>query len=571
MNEMAKDREYILKHPEEFKAALEKARAHFLKFEGVIGVGFGQKHSNGDYVDNLAIVITVNEKKKEEDVAPEDRIPKSFEGFSTDVVKVLNMSPGVCNNSNSYDTIQGGIQICPPINTNLVYNGTLGCIVRRRGDTSRENVHLLSNKHVLQAGGVNAGQYIYHPNPPTPQGVQYLGPSRSLGEISANSFYQDVDYTSTGATLSRKFFLDCGTAIIHIDSKCLGSTCTKDVINTAESIIDLQLNSLDPTNLLNTLSDVRSIIDDFSMINQRVYKVGRTTGKTAGIVRRIDISGTMPSNYDDVTSTTIPTTNVIEIDFDASSTANGLNCNNNARFGEHGDSGSIVVDAQSRVIGILYGVPPDTTVGPASCTASHILPVLDNLGICIPTAGGTSPGSCGATDGSGLTPGPSVPGSGGLASAISARTLTATNSDLTSGLFQTSPLTTEQQDRLTRLLQAFRSTSRGRDLHEAFGHVRREIGYLVRNRRPVTVTWHRNKGPAFFAAFLNHLRGDEETFPNQVGSAELSVLLDKMEVVLREHGSIPLRETIEKHGQLMKSLLVNGNSVDEFIAQLNQE
>jgi hypothetical protein len=127
-----------------------------------------------------------------------------------------------------------------------------------------------------------------------------------------------------------------------------------------------------------------------------------------------------------------------------------------------------------------------------------------------------------------------------------------------------------QQEKLAELLQSFRSTHTGRELHAAFAHVRREIGYLVRNCRPVTVAWHRNKGPAFFACLLNHLRGDAIEFPHQVGSASLGVLLDKMEIELMDHGSIPLRETIQRYGEHVRAILLNGNNVNEFIGYLQK-
>ena len=144
------------------------------------------------------------------------------------------------------------------------------------------------------------------------------------------------------------------------------------------------------------------------------------------------------------------------------------------------------------------------------------------------------------------------------------------NTHDTAGFLQPEPVTEAQQERLTDLLQAFRSTTRGRELHEAFRHVRREIGYLVRNVRPVTVAWHRNKGPAFFACLLNHLRGDAPNFPHEVKEVRLSTLLDKMEMELTNHGSNPLRDTIQRYGNDVRSMLLNGNDVYEFLDHLSK-
>lgn len=568
MAEPIKDREYILAHKEEFLAALERARGYFKQFEGVASVGFGQKETGNVFQDNISLVISVAEKKNEADVPPDQRIPPSFEGFPTDVVVVKHSIPAVCNNNNPYDSIQGGIQICPNLNTAAVAGGTLGCIVRKKNDSNRENMHLLSNKHVLYFGGQSAGDYIYHPFPPPPPGFTSTDPSRALGPIAALSYYGDESYTPPGAASPRNFFLDCATARILIDSKCLGTTCTRDVIRTSpSSIIDLQLNGVD------TISDVRSVIDDLAFVNQIVFKVGRTTGKTRGIVRRIDIGGTMPGDFNNNNSPTIPTSNVIEIDWDPASTANGLNCNGNPLFAEHGDSGSLVVDEQNRAVGLVYGVPPPNSTTGLSIGACHILPVLEKLGFCIPVTPipalpvvtGISRCSCSATDGTGLAALPTTTGiGGGLASAIN-------NGAIDHGLIQPEPLTEKQEERLTHLLEALRSTARGRELHAAFAHIRREISYLVRNVRPVTVTWHRNKGPAFFAVFLKHLRGDVDVFPHEMNGVRLSTLLDKMEPVLLENGSNPLKKIIGQYGDDIKAMLLSGNDVQGFIDYLEKK
>lgn len=563
MAEIIKNNEYILANQDDFKASLEKAREYFSEFEGVVGVGFGQKNSGNVYKNDISIIVSVTEKKNEEDIPEKQRIPKSFDGFPIDVVEVLRTQPGVCDNNGEYDTIQGGIQICPPASGNSFAAGTLGCIVRKKNDRGRENVHLLSNKHVLYGAGGGANLYVYHPFPPSSNNSSF-GPSNSLGPIAALSFYGDVSYTPPGAAAASNFFIDCGSALINIDSKCFGSTCTQDTTHYAESIIDLQVNAV------NTISDVRSIIGDLSIIGQQVFKVGRTTGKTRGIVRRVDIPGTMPTDFNNPASPTMNISNVISIDFDTSSTANGLNCKGNAFFAEHGDSGSLVVDGQNKAVGLLYGVPLSGATGAQPCAACHILPVLENLGVCIPTTGGTSRCSCQATDGTGLTPAPSVgigTGGGSFGITIAPKQI---NNGQDAGLFQPEPITEVQQERLTNLLNAFRSSERGRELHTAFAHVRREIGYLVRNCRPVTVAWHRNKGPGFFACFLNHLRGDLDKFPHRISEHELSVLLDKMEVQLLKHGSNPLRETIEHYGEQLRVMVLSGNDVNDFINQLEK-
>lgn len=559
MEQPVKNNSDILADQQAFLATLKRARAYYSKFSGVIGVAFGQKNKASVYKDEISIVIIVEEKKAAEDIPVGERIAEFFEGYLTDVNTPKTFQFGACNNSAEYSTIKGGIQISPPVNnlTGAWDMGTLGCIVRKKNNNDRENVHILSNAHVLYGAGNVQGNYIYHPWPPTPSGIPNLGPSNSLGPVAALAYFGNFPYTPPGEVAPREFFIDCATARINIDCKSLGTSCTKDVIHYDTSITDLSLGGFD------TISDVRNIINDVSIIGQPVFKVGRTTGKTRGIVRLVNWME--PSGDGHLKE-------LIVIDFDTSS-PNGSpsNCNGHAQFAEKGDSGSLVVDEQRRAIGLLFGVPPDGITIAHPSFACHILPVLETLGFCIPTDGGTSRCSCAAADGTGLAPPPAAgAGAGGGAIGIIGGSLASKKINDPAGFLQPEPLTEAQQERLTGLLQAFRSTARGRALHEAFRHVRREIGYLVRNVRPVTVAWHRNKGPAFFACFLNHLRGDAPDFPHEIKEVRLSTLLDKMEMELTHYGSKPLQETIQYYGNDLKRMLLDWNDVHEFLDYLDK-
>src|SRR5271163_3639886 len=151
MSGPTKNNNDISSNPAAFQEAYARARAFFSKFDGVVGVAFGHKQTAGVYSNDIAIVVFVKEKKKIDQLPSNQQIPTSFEGYPTDVRVVQDSHLHGCDNTTTYDTIQGGIQISPPANpsTGQFFLGTLGCIVRQRGNSSRENVYLLSNKHVL--------------------------------------------------------------------------------------------------------------------------------------------------------------------------------------------------------------------------------------------------------------------------------------------------------------------------------------------------------------------------------------------------------------------------------------
>src|SRR5262245_34803190 len=145
MNMPMKDNAQILSDQQAFMESCERAREVFGKIEGVVGVGFGQKETAGQYKDDIAIIVFVREKKNEEELAPEQRIPPSFEGYRTDVRVAHQAGFDACDNTAEYDIIQGGIQISSRMNaqTGVFEQGTLGSIVRKRNDSGRENVYLL--------------------------------------------------------------------------------------------------------------------------------------------------------------------------------------------------------------------------------------------------------------------------------------------------------------------------------------------------------------------------------------------------------------------------------------------
>jgi hypothetical protein len=267
--------------------------------------------------------------------------------------------------------------------------------------------------------------------------------------------------------------------------------------------------------------------------------------------------------------------NTLYIEFDVTSVAGGKNCKGNPRFTEEGDSGSIVVDENNRVVGLHThrGIPTVSTLIPSH--ACHIVPVLDQLGICIPVTTGTSHGSSKATDGSGvlpaavsapLGPGDFEPGDGQIV--FASQQLVSSTATPGPGFPDPAPLSDEEVDHMRELLAALRESERGRDLHQLFGNIRREIGYLIRNCRPVKVAWHRNQGPAFLAHVLNHIKGHTTEVPPEVRGISRAMLLQSMATVLQVHGGNSLGRAIDKYSEELLLAAPHLNNARECIAYL---
>jgi hypothetical protein len=526
-----------------FAEAVARARVRFSNSPGVVHVAMGVKQRQGAFGGDIAIVVFVAEKLPLDRIAEAARIPAEFEGYPTDVRTVPRTVPGGCDNETKYEVIRGGMQISAGPADNRVFQGTLSCIVRRRQDRGRENVYLLSCKHVLFNRDHGVGDSIYQPRPET---------GEVLGPVQPGEIYDNVAFEiSPGVT--RQVFLDCAIARINIDCKCLfGSTCTKDSIEYAESIIDLQVDGVD------TIKDVRNALEPPSLENAIVFKVGRKTGKTRGRIVGLDA----PFGADAIPVLGLPEMHgvgTIEIVWEPE-TPGALNCQGNAFFAEQGDSGSLVVDEQGRALGIISQVPPPGAPPGTTSNACHIVPILDRLGICIPCTTGTSHGSSRARDGSGLDPAlppppplgdfPVPDGEFGFADG-------ALTAPVPRPEFPIRQLSEPEAQHMRALLARFRETERGRAIHAMFKDVRREMGYLVRNNRAVKVAWHRNQGPAYLNLVLNHLAGTSQSVPHVVRGVPREQLLLAMRKAFTRHGSNLVRRELERYGDELFALLVD--------------
>ena len=190
-----KTREDVLANPQAFDAARARAEKLFKTFPGVVGLGTGQKQTGGTYQNNIAIVVFVREKRPEDTIPPEQRIPQTFEGYPTDVMVVPTAHPLACDNTAVYKPIRGGIQIAgnawveagtPPTPPMVkMETGTIACIVKKRNDSGRENVYLLTCMRIFQAGD-RPGDHGFRPFPPAPPN-QTVSVSRQPVEVALRS------------------------------------------------------------------------------------------------------------------------------------------------------------------------------------------------------------------------------------------------------------------------------------------------------------------------------------------------------------------------------------------------
>lgn len=275
-----------------------------LKLPGITGVDVGYKYVKGKRTNDIAIRVMVAKKKKT--VPPNEQIPAEIDGIKTDVIervivpfvmrKPLKEVAPIPDNK-KYDPLQGGISIGPDRSINgYVYAGTLGCVVT---DNASGEVRLLSNFHVM---AIDNGWKV-------------------------------------GDAMDQPSLVDGGSAADKV------GTLSKAVLSTH---VDGALSTLIGRKTACTIVDIGDIKGTaVASLNDPVRKRGRTTLLTYGFVDAIN--GTVKIDYGDGIGTKT-LTDQIGIRADTA---------HNTMFSDHGDSGSVVVDADNKVIGLLFAGSED--------------------------------------------------------------------------------------------------------------------------------------------------------------------------------------------------------------------
>jgi hypothetical protein len=326
----------------EIRPVKEQVEDELLSRPGVTGVDINEKVTNGKGTGQMAIVVYVAEKKPKSALSEEEAIPEEINGIPTDVVEeeiVLHVAAQAIPevelqvDATTYSTLQGGISIGPcrsvflsppdvPTAGNYIFVGTLGAMVT---DRTSGAMMALTNFHVACVdSGWSVGDTQTQPGRPDGGSC----PAGKFGAIVRAALSEHVD----GAVIS----IDPGKS-------------------TACQIVDIG-------NVKGTVA---------AAVGMAVRKRGRTTMLTHGTVNSIDYTTSI--NYGNGLGVhTLK--NQIRIAVDTSLST---------QFGDHGDSGSVVVDAANKVLGLYFAGNTTGTIG----VANPIQFVLDELDVNICTSG----------------------------------------------------------------------------------------------------------------------------------------------------------------------------------------
>jgi hypothetical protein len=307
----------------------------FLRLMNVVGVGIGYKVRAGEQTSELSIAVSVTEKMPISQLPASQLVPPEVDGVTTDVVRTGAIRAVAVNRRGVMRPARPGVSIGHYLST----AGTLGCLVRRGGETL-----ILSNNHVLaELNAAELGDPIYQPGP-----ADGGTPSHQIAELA--------DYVR----LRRP-----GDAPEPEPEGCLTSLTR---VFTGDPTPDPVLSGVAPPNQVDAAlarpldpSFVHPAILEIGVpsgvaepvLGAQVRKSGRTTGLTENTVRQIDV-----------------TANVIY----GNETLRFVNQVVTGPMSRPGDSGSAILDHENRVVGLLFSGSDYATI---FTPISFVLAALD--------------------------------------------------------------------------------------------------------------------------------------------------------------------------------------------------
>jgi Trypsin-like peptidase domain len=326
---------------DDLRAALAGVRRELLAREHVVAAGIGYKTVDGKRTDALSIVCSVVKKVPEALLAPDDLVPGEIRGIPTDIVETGTLR-ALLERTDRWRPAPGGVSV----GHRAITAGTLGCLVRKNGETL-----ILSNNHVLaNSNDAATGDPILQPGPydgGTDPGdriavLQEFVPIRFLSTEPS-----DCPAARTVAVLANSlaYLVGSGTRLLAVR--------LQEEENRVDAALARPVNLVDLSAEILELGTVQGI--GSAGLGTAVKKSGRTTGLTSGEILQVDVTA--------------------DISYGTGLTARFTDQIMAGAMSSGGDSGSAVLDTENKLVGLLFAGSDTTTV------INPIGHVVDALGI----------------------------------------------------------------------------------------------------------------------------------------------------------------------------------------------
>jgi hypothetical protein len=461
-----------------------EVRERLLAVPGVFHVAVGLKEVDGVATDELCVKTYVREKVPRAELTGE-AVPAEVAGVRTDVSEVPEIV--FKTGGAKHRPLVGGIQITTGIETlaadggTEISTGTLGCFATRKAD---DKPVLLTNWHVATADMdvskilERTGQILYQPAPGptarTPDDTYPKPPTNSKNAVATvvlTKITGKVDGAIATIKTCYSCCCNCGVGFKNVIPR-LGLGGDDAVAGSAAAVS-----------------------------GEPVRMVGGAGGPQDGKI----VTTSYPSYSPTLNGKTYTFTGQIHIAPPAGKT-----------FGPAGDSGSVVVNAARKVVGLFFAGPKDDSFG----MANHISDVTSALGIEI---------------------------TGAEASLLAAETA-------------------DGDELLDRLTEQLTVTETGARLAERIEAHQAELVTLVNHERHVTVVWHRIQGPSWLAALTRSAREPDYRIPAEIAGVTRTDALTRLRDVLAQYGSAELRADVGEYFAELLAAFTANHTIDGLLA-----
>lgn len=320
---------------------MNQLRRELLKKKNVVLIYTGKKVVGGVETERISIRVGVVQKVPLAQLTKKDVIPKTIKGMETDVfqteeIKALAVGLEVDRKSR-FRPAPGGVSIGHP----SVTAGTLGMLVRKAGVR-----HILSNNHVLaNSNDAKLGDQTWQPGK-----ADGGGPADTIGHLSG---FVPIRFTG-----------DSGCLIPGPISKALVFFARLLESATRTRILADPINKVDCA--------ISRPLDDADVIDE-ILEVGKPTGfSEAEINDKIKKSGrTTELSRSEV----IATDGVSNVNYGSGKVAIFVDQIIATAMSAGGDSGSIGLKEDNKVVGLLFAGSSSLTI------INKIANVIDALGL----------------------------------------------------------------------------------------------------------------------------------------------------------------------------------------------
>jgi hypothetical protein len=311
------------------RRVLQASRRKLHTHANIVATGVGYKVTGGKRTTTPAIVCSVTRKLGLADLSPRDVVPRSIDGLATDVVET-GVIRALQSRTGRVRPAPGGVSI----GHRAITAGTLGCLVRRDGETV-----ILSNNHVLaNSNNAQPGDAILQPGP-------YDGGKFPDDHIANLVDFVPIAFSGSDAPSSCPIGSGVAAALNGIAALLGSSTRLRPIAvqageNTVDAAIARPLSGADVSDEILEIGRVRGL--GTGSLGLAVKKSGRTTGLTTGQILQVDVTAA--------------------VSYGEGKTAQFADQLMAGPMSQGGDSGSAVLDDNDRLIGLLFAGSDASTI-----------------------------------------------------------------------------------------------------------------------------------------------------------------------------------------------------------------